>query len=123
MQMQENNIRSNFIAANLPPPEIPPQPPTPGAATRRRERDLTDVDYAHMEAVFKIRDIYRRRGGAMSYAEIAKYQFDNHFRDRLTVDGIVQVSVQTLTDHAKKKKSWPPSRWRTAYNHKTLKGH
>lgn len=130
MQMQENKIRSNFIAANLPPPEIPPSqaergfgtlpfpvaPPTSASATpRRRVRDLTAVDFAHMEAVFKIRDIYRKRGGALSYPEIAKYQFDHHFKERLTVDGIVQVSVQTLADHAKKK-SWPPPRWRTAYN-------
>ena len=111
-QLQENKIRSNFIAANLPPPEIPP-PPMPPAAPRRR--DLTDVDFAHMEAVFKIRDIYRLYKGADSYPSIAKRIFKD-YKDRLAVNGIIQVSAQTLADHAKKKKSWPPPRWRTAYN-------
>ena len=132
-QLQENKIRSNFIAANLPPPEIPPQEGfrssaaaslaggSPSLATaRRRERELTAVDFAHMEAVFKIREIYRKRNGTLSYAEIARYQFDHHYKDRLTVNGIVQVSVRTLADHAKKK-TWPPSRWRTAYNQKEVR--
>ena len=85
------------------------------APRRRRERELTAVDFAHMEAVFKIREIYRKRKGTLSYAEIARYQFNHHYKDRLTANGIVQVSVRTLADHAKKK-TWPPSRWRTAYN-------
>ena len=129
-QLQANKIRSNFIAANLPPPEIPTQggarPSATGpqaggsrfvatATPRRRERELTAVDFAHMEAVFKIREIYRKRNGTLAYAEIARYQFDHHYKDRLTVNGIVQVSVRTLADHAKKK-TWPPSRWRTAYS-------
>ena len=110
-QLKENKIRSNFIAANLPPPEIPPSPmPT----TAPRHRDLTDVDFAHMEAVFKIRDIYRLYKGADFYPAIAKRIFKD-YKDRLVVNGIIQVSAQTLADHAKKK-SWPPPRWRSAYN-------
>ena len=72
-----------------------------------------------MEAVFKIREIYRKRKGTLSYAEIAKYQFDHHYKDRLTLNDIVQVSAQTLANHAKKTSSWPPPRWRTAYRQKT----
>ena len=129
-QLQENKIRSNFIAANLPPPEIPPPGEvrplhaSAGApadlsapARRRRERELTAVDFAHMEAVFKIREIYRLYKGADSYPAIAKRIFKD-YADRLTLNGIVQVSCQTLADHAKKK-AWPPPRWRTAYRQKT----
>lgn len=124
-RQQESTIRSNFMAARLPPPEIPP---LGGSSTggsrfvatatphRRRERELTAVDFAHMEAVFEIRDIYRLYKGADSYPAIAKRIFKT-YRDRLTVAGIVQVTQQTLADHAKKK-TWPPSRWRTAYNQK-----
>ena len=36
-------------------------------------------------------------------------------------NGIVQVKIQTLVDHAKKK-SWPPQRWRAAYNKRTQDG-
>ena len=119
-RQQENSIRSSFIAANLPPPEMPPPETTRSASTtpRRREREFTAVDFAHMEAVFKIRDIYRKRNGTLSYAEIARYQFSHHYRDRLTDNGILQVTQQTLADHAKKR-AWPPSRWRTAYRQKT----
>lgn len=116
-RQQENTIRSNFMAARLPPPEIPSQGGmrfVTAAAPRRRERELTAVDFAHMEAVFEIRDIYRLYRGADSYPAIAKRIFKT-YRNRLTVAGIVQVTQQTLADHAKKK-SWPPPRWRTAYN-------
>ena len=116
-RQQESTIRSNFMAARLPPPEIPPQGGArfvTAAAPRRRERELTAVDFAHMEAVFEIRDIYRLYKGADSYTAIAKRIFRT-YRPRLTVAGIVQVTQQTIADHAKKK-TWPPSRWRTAYN-------
>ena len=56
-----------------------------------------------MEAVFKIREIYRKRNGTISYAELARHQFDHHYKNRLTVNGIVQITQQTLADHAKKR--------------------
>ena len=127
--LQANTLRSNFISANLPPPEIPPQaghgvpdsPPPSSTAPRRRKREFTDVDYAHMEAVFEIRRIYRMYNGAESYPAIAKRTFKN-YRNRLTANGIIQVKTQTLADHAKKK-SWPPTDWRTAYDQRPASGH